>query len=119
VRHVPETCFIWIPRRFSQNFHTITAIKSPTILYTVRVPRYKITLLFTIFWRSLIVSYEEALDHLSRDDRFKATVYAMNTLLIHKGIYTQEEFQQLFVEWASKQGKISTREVSHEARISG
>ena len=64
------------------------------------------------------MSYEQALDHLSRDDRFKATVYAMNTLLIHKGIYTQKEFQQLFVEWASKQGKISTQEVSHEARIS-
>jgi len=64
------------------------------------------------------VSYEEALDHLSRDDRFKATVYAMNTLLIHKGIYTQEEFQQLFVEWASRQSKVSTQEISHEARIS-
>jgi hypothetical protein len=42
----------------------------------------------------------------------------MNTLLIHKGIYTQKEFQQLFVEWASKQGKISTQEISREARIS-
>jgi len=30
----------------------------------------------------------------------------MNTLLIHKGIYTQKEFEQLFVEWASKQSKI-------------
>ena len=64
------------------------------------------------------MSYEQALDHLSRDGRFKATVYAMNTLLIHKGIYTQKEFQQLFVEWASKQGKVSTQEVNHEARIS-
>ena len=49
------------------------------------------------------MSYEEALGVLSRDDRFKATIYAMNTLLIHKGIYTQEEFQQLFVEWAIKE----------------
>ena len=65
-------------------------------------------LLFVIFWRILNVSYEKALDHLSRDDGFKATVYAMNTLLIHKGIYTQKEFQPLFVEWASKQSKIST-----------
>jgi hypothetical protein len=64
------------------------------------------------------VSYEQALDHLSRDDRFKATVYAMNTLLIHKGIYTQKEFQQLFVEWASKQVEISTQKTSHEERIS-
>jgi hypothetical protein len=59
------------------------------------------------------VSYEEALDHLSRDDRFKATVYAMNTLLIHKGIYTQNEFQQLFVEWALKQQRKPSRAVRH------
>ena len=64
------------------------------------------------------MSYEQALDQLSRDDRFKATVYAMNTLLIHKGIYTQKEFEQLFVEWASKQSKISSQEVSREARAS-
>ena len=64
------------------------------------------------------MSYEQALDHLSRDDRFKATVYAMNTLLIHKGIYTQNEFQQLFVEWASKQDKISAQKISHEAQMS-
>ena len=57
------------------------------------------------------MSYEEALDILSRDDRFKATIYAMNTLLIHKGIYTQEEFQQLFVEWAVKEESISVRAV--------
>jgi len=70
-----------------------------------------------LFWRILTVSYEESLDLLSRDDRFRATVYAMNTLLIHKGIYTQKEFQQLFVEWASKQGKNSTQEIGREARI--
>ena len=49
------------------------------------------------------MSYEKALEILSRDDRFKATIYAMNTLLIHKRIYTQKEFQQLFVEWAIKE----------------
>ena len=49
------------------------------------------------------MSYEKALEILSRDDRLKATMYAMNTLLIHKGIYTQQEFQQLFVEWAFKE----------------
>jgi hypothetical protein len=64
------------------------------------------------------VSYEQALDNLSRDDRLKATVYAMNTLLIHKGIYTQKEFQQLFVEWASKQGQSPAQGISHEARVS-
>jgi len=64
------------------------------------------------------MSYEKALEIMSRDDRFKATVYAMNTLLIHKGIYTQEEFQHLFVEWASKQGKNSTQEINHKAGAS-
>jgi len=39
----------------------------------------------------------------SRDEGFKATVYAMNTLLIHKGVYTQEEFQALFIEWVEKE----------------
>ena len=41
------------------------------------------------------MSFEEALAVASRDEGFKATVYAMNTLLIRKGVYTQEEFQLL------------------------
>jgi hypothetical protein len=49
------------------------------------------------------MSFEEALALASRDEGFKATVYAMNTLLIHKGVYTQEEFQVLFVEWVQKE----------------
>jgi len=49
------------------------------------------------------MSFEKALEIASRDEGFKATVYAMNTLLIHKGIYTQEEFQTLFVEWVEKE----------------
>jgi|GEM_PF-728085 len=49
------------------------------------------------------MSFEEALALASRDEGFKATVYAMNTLLIHKGIYTQQEFQDLFVEWVEKE----------------
>ena len=49
------------------------------------------------------MSFEEALALASRDEGFKATVYAMNTLLIHKGVYTQEEFQALFVEWVEKE----------------
>ena len=49
------------------------------------------------------MSFEEALAAASRDEGFKATVYAMNTLLIHKGIYTQEEFQVLFAEWVEKE----------------
>lgn len=60
------------------------------------------------------MSFEEALQLASRDDRFKATVYAMNTLLIHKGVYSQEEFQATFVEWVEKEQK---RVESSPARV--
>jgi len=43
----------------------------------------------------------------SEDERFMATVYAMNTLLIHKGIYTRDEFETLFAEWMRKHGSGS------------
>jgi len=49
------------------------------------------------------MSFEEAVETVSRDDRFKATIYAMNTLLIQKGVYSREEFEQLFVEWVTKE----------------
>jgi hypothetical protein len=60
------------------------------------------------------MSYEEAMKLASRDEAFKATVYAMNTLLIHRGIYTQEEFRQLFIEWVKKEElkKSRSRDVS-------
>jgi hypothetical protein len=51
----------------------------------------------------MCMSFEEALAMASRDEGFKATVYAMNSLLIHKGIYTQVEFEALFVEWVEKE----------------
>ncbi len=64
------------------------------------------------------MSYEEALRLASRDEAFKATIYAMNTLLIHRGIYTQEEFQQLFVEWVRKEDRKNAR-APQTTRISG
>lgn len=66
------------------------------------------------------MSYEEAMKLASRDDAFRATVYAMNTLLIHRGIYTQEEFQQLFVEWVEKEEtkKARERDVSRPEAVS-
>lgn len=64
------------------------------------------------------MSYEKALDLLSRDDRFRATIYAMNTLLIHKGIYTKEEFQNLVVEWAAKEQGKPSRSVSQATEAS-
>jgi hypothetical protein len=62
-----------------------------------------INALFFVGSQESEMSFEEALALASRDEGFKATVYAMNTLLIHKGIYTQEEFQALFVEWVEKE----------------
>lgn len=55
------------------------------------------------------MSFEEALKLASRDEAFKATIYAMNTLLIDKGIYTREEFESLFVEWVNKEQRRSQR----------
>lgn len=59
-----------------------------------------------VLWRyvrGVDMSYEEAMERVSRDEAFKATVYAMNTLLIHKGIYTAEEYRERFVEWVEKE----------------
>jgi len=64
------------------------------------------------------MSYEQAMDMLSRDDRFKATVYAMNTLLISKGFYTQQEFQKFFVEWAKKEQGKSSHSIVHANEVS-
>jgi hypothetical protein len=58
----------------------------------------------------VIMSFEEALALATRDESFKATVYAMNTLLIQKEIYTQKEFQQVFVEWVEKEQTRKIRE---------
>jgi len=51
------------------------------------------------------MSFEDAVELASRDERFMATVYAMNTLLIHKGVYTQKEFEVLFLEWMRKENR--------------
>lgn len=50
-----------------------------------------------------LISSDEAREVLSREERFMATVYAMNTLLIEKQIYTTEEFDFHFRQWAQKQ----------------
>jgi hypothetical protein len=49
-----------------------------------------------------LISFEEAMERSSRDDRFRATVYAMNTLLVQKGIYSPEEFELQFRQFAEK-----------------
>jgi hypothetical protein len=35
-----------------------------------------------------LIGFEQAMQRLSRDERFPATVYAMNTLLVQKGVYS-------------------------------
>jgi hypothetical protein len=52
--------------------------------------------------RKELISYEEAMEKLSRDERFRATVYSMNTLLVQKGIYSPEEFEFQFRQFAQK-----------------
>ena len=46
------------------------------------------------------MTFKEAFELMGRDEAFRATVYAMNTLLIEKRIYKPEEFDALFVEHA-------------------
>lgn len=65
------------------------------------------------------MSYEEALQKASREERFMATVYSINTLLIHKGIYTQQEFEQLFTEWVRKEENKKSVLVTSDARAFG
>ena len=49
-----------------------------------------------------LISFDEAMTRLSREERFRATVYAMNTLLVQKGIYSPEEFEFQFRQFAQK-----------------
>lgn len=46
------------------------------------------------------MSYEEAIKVLPEDEAFRATVYAMNTLLIQKGVYGAREFEYFFCQHA-------------------
>lgn len=69
------------------------------------------------------MSFDEAISLATRDERFMATVYAMNTLLINKGIYSKDEFEHLFVEWVRRdqcknaESAVLNGEVSSAARV--
>jgi hypothetical protein len=63
------------------------------------------------------MSFEEALKVASRDERFMATVYAVNTLLIKKGIYTTEEFESIFVQWVNKEQRKKDRSVKASSQV--
>jgi hypothetical protein len=49
-----------------------------------------------------LISFDEAMEMLSREERFRATIYAINTLLVQKGIYSPEEFELQFRQFAQK-----------------
>jgi hypothetical protein len=55
------------------------------------------------------MTFREAVDRLNRDDRFKATVSAMNTLLVEKGVYTQQEFEDYFCQWTEAENKRESK----------
>ena len=63
------------------------------------------------------MSFDEALKAASRDERFMATVYAMNSLLIQKGIYTTEEFESIFVEWLTKEQRKKIRSSNASSQV--
>jgi hypothetical protein len=46
--------------------------------------------------QELTLSYERPMRLASRDQTFKATVYAINTLLVHERIYTRDEIPEVF-----------------------
>jgi len=50
-----------------------------------------------------LIGFDEAMQKLSREELFRSTVYAMNTLLVQKGIYSPEEFEFQFRQFAQKQ----------------
>jgi len=52
-----------------------------------------------------LIGFDEAMDKLSREERFRATVYAMNTLLVQKGVYSPEEFEFQFRQFAQKSSR--------------
>lgn len=56
------------------------------------------------------MSFKETVESLSREERFMATVSAMNTLMIQKGIYTTEEFQTYYTQWAEAQKRRPEKE---------
>lgn len=56
-----------------------------------------------------VISYKQAIEQLSRDERFKATVYAMNSLLVQKGVYSPDEFEFQVRQWAQKELRKRTR----------
>jgi hypothetical protein len=49
-----------------------------------------------------LISFDDAMEKLSREERFRATVYSMNTLLVQKGVYSPQEFEFQFRQFAQR-----------------
>ena len=49
-----------------------------------------------------LIDYDDAVAQLTEEERMRATIYAMNTLLIAKGVYSAEEFRFQFRQSAQK-----------------
>ena len=49
------------------------------------------------------MTFDQAISAMNRQQRFMATVHAMNTLLLLKKVYSSSEFEQCFIEWATKE----------------
>jgi len=62
------------------------------------------------------MTFHEAVELASREERFRATVYAMNTLLIEKGIYSKGEFEARFVEWTCRQAPEGRKSLAQAGR---
>ena len=55
------------------------------------------------------ITFLQAMQMLSREERFMATVSAMNTLMIEKGIYTTQEIERYYCQWAVAQQRKPKR----------
>lgn len=54
-----------------------------------------------------LISFDDAMEKLSREERFRATVYSMNTLLVQKGIYSPEEFEFQFRQFTQEESALA------------
>ena len=55
------------------------------------------------------VTFQQTVERMPRENRFRATVYAMNTLLQQKGVYSPDEFEKHFIEWDRREERSKKR----------
>jgi hypothetical protein len=52
-----------------------------------------------------LMTMDEAMQVLSREERFMATIYALRTVLVEKEIVSPEELDYHFRQWAQKHAR--------------